>query len=178
MEIHAISHVRLAISGKYSYDSGVIINAISGIFDRITAFDPDNWKESFPMPKLLDVTLIAFLFKQAIYLYGLQTLYPLPDSISRIEYEVCRQELLYLIKHMMYRQWCVLALPWPLAVLGVSVSGGSEDDQQVVLDGLAILKEVPFSTFPVMLTTKKLKEFWAAGGTDWDACWQEAHMVI
>lgn len=177
MEIHTISHVRLAISGKYSYDSSTIQNTINGILNRITAFDADNWKESFRMPKCLDVPLIALLFKRAVYLYGLQTLFPLPES-AIIEYEYRKEELLFLIRHMMYRRLCILALPWPLAVLGVSLRGSSKENQQVVLDGQAILEEIPMATCAVMMTTKKLKEFWASDKTTWDDCWQEAHMVI
>lgn len=96
-------------SGKHGYENSHINNNLINIFAWITAFDPKNWKEIYALPKIMDVALIASLFKYAVCLYALQTL-PLPSSVA-MDYQTCQNELLYFAKYMMYRPRCILALP-------------------------------------------------------------------
>lgn len=178
-EILAISQLRVAIYSDGIQESDVRIS-ISDIFKRIEAFVPNDWTESYFLPDIPEVPLLASIFQLAVGLYAflvlpveelLSSSYSYKDRIKR------RNHLLELITKAFESENCRIALNWPLAVVGCAFANGSATDQALICKYLLDATVDPNSTQPLTIKAK-LQRFWAAGMTHWDDCWREPFVVI
>lgn len=181
MEMLSISQLRTESHSSAS-STAVILPAAKAILNRINAFSPKSWTETYTLPNVPEVPLLANIFKLAVGLYLLVTLpaavrhslFGSTDS-ARVTY---RNKLLGLIKTAWRLKGCVSGLIWPLAVVGFALSDGAEADQALVCSYLMKFTEDPSGSRGAVVTRERLMAFWASGKTAWDDCWTEPFLIL
>lgn len=181
MEMHSISQLRTkAISGASPTD--VILPAAKAILNRISAFSPNTWTETYSLPDVPEVPLLAHIFKLAVGLYLLVTL---PDHVGNSLFVSAdsarvthRNKLLDRIKTAWRLRGCISGLIWPLAVVGFALRDGSDADQALVCSYLVKFTEDPSGTRGAVVTRERLMAFWASGKTAWEDCWMEPFLML
>lgn len=175
-EILNINHLRVGMYYGALTRIEVCLRA-DKIFARIDEFVPSKWTESYPLPDIPEVPLLAHIFQVAVGLFGLLVL-PVGDNASGHKDKIKRRDaLLQLISKAFESENCQSALNWPLAVVGYALAGGSPNDQALVSRYLVEAAIEPNSTQPLVIKAK-LQRFWASGMTEWDDCWREPFVVI
>lgn len=157
------------------------VRVIAGdIFQRIEDFVPEDWTESYFLPDIPEVPLLANIFQLAVGLYGMLVLpvEKLPSGFCSYKDRTKRRDqLLQLITKAFESENCRIALNWPLAVVGCAFANGSATDQALIGEYLVGAAVDPNSTQPLTIKAK-LQRFWASGMARWDDCWREPFVVI
>jgi hypothetical protein len=178
-EIININQLRVSVYSGALSSADIRLRAVK-IFDRINEFAPEHWTESYFLPDIPEVALLASIFKSAVGLFGrlalpVEKVWPisfvLKDKTAR------RDSLLQLIITAFKSENCRTALNWPLAVLGCALARSRPEDQALVGKFLVDAAIDPNSTQPLTIRAK-LQRFWASGTTRWDECWREPFVVI
>lgn len=143
---------RLAITGVGYYDT--ITPALDGILMRTNAFVPELWEESYGVPEQPEFVLMARVFKCSIALYANLSLPPPPTQSTPDDLKswamrrvALREELMQLMRESLAVLQSKAALSWPVAVAGVAVANGSDEDKELVLSTFKNGDGTPIDTF-------------------------------
>ncbi|KAM3554906.1 hypothetical protein MY1884_005881 [Beauveria asiatica] len=170
---------RLAMTGV-SYDCA-IAPIVRDVLNRIASFAPETWDETYGVPDQPEFVLMARIFKCSVALYAILSLPP-PPSVSRFEVLESwakskielRRELMQLMREALGFLRSKAALCWPVAVAGVAVADGSDEDRELVLSTFQDSQGEPMECFYVPKHyVEKLRGFWASGKRGWEDCWDE-----
>ncbi|OAA69829.1 C6 zinc finger domain protein [Cordyceps fumosorosea ARSEF 2679] len=170
---------RLAMTSRNYFDA--ITPALDAILARIHAFDPETWDEPYHVPDQPEFLLMARVFKCSIALYANLSLPP-PTSQSTPEVLkswasrriALREELLQLMRESFAILPSKAALCWPVAVAGVAVADGSEEDKVFIVSTFQTEQDkVPECWYVPKFYIEKLRGFWASGKLGWEDCWDE-----
>ncbi|KAM3508353.1 hypothetical protein MY11210_006752 [Beauveria gryllotalpidicola] len=169
---------RLAMTGV-RYDRA-IAPAVRDVLNRIASFVPETWDEAYGVPDQAEFVLMARVFKCSVALYAILSLPPPSVSISEvleswaIRKTELRQELMQLMREALGVLRSKAALCWPVAVAGVAVAEGSDEDRDLVLSTFLDSQGEPMESFYVPKHyMEKLRGFWASGKRGWEDCWDE-----
>ncbi|KAM0668102.1 hypothetical protein MY8738_000861 [Beauveria namnaoensis] len=170
---------RLAMTGV-GYDRA-IAPVVRDVLNCIASFVPETWDEPYGVPDQAEFVLMARVFKCSVALYAILSLPP-PPSVSIFEVleswaiirAELRQELMQLMREALGVLRSKAALCWPVAVAGVAVADGSDEDRELVLSTFRDSEGEPMECFYVPKHyIEKLRGFWASGKRGWEDCWDE-----
>lgn len=170
---------RLAITGVSYFDA--IAPSLDDLLIRIGAFVPETWSEPWGVPEQPEFVLMARVFKCSVALYANLSLPPPPSQSAPEALESwamrkisLRDELIQLMRESLAILQSKAALSWPVAVAGVAVADGSDEDKELVLSTFKSRDKTPTDTFYVpKFYIDKLRGFWASGRLGWEDCWDE-----
>ncbi|KAJ6785132.1 hypothetical protein PWT90_07574 [Aphanocladium album] len=170
---------RNAISGVDYHEA--VAPSLTEIFARIEAFVPETWNEPFGVPDQPEFVLMARIFKCAVALYAILSLPPPPSQSKPEDVKLwatrrlaLRGELMVLMREALAILRSKAALSWPVAVAGVAVADGSDEDRELVLSTFQSADGGLVDCFYVVKNSiAKLKDFWASGKLGWEDCWNE-----
>lgn len=183
------SHLLLDILriNKLRYQAGISKNipkrAASAISEHIDAFTVGCWGEQCGMPEEPYRSLIGEIFKSAVALYGILSLWQYVDveaGFGSLDSMVKkhRRTLLSLIEKAMVLLHSRAPLCWPVAVAGVAAGRGTATDQALVENYLCELGPNFHNSTGPMRAKTKLKAFWASGKKEWDECFDEPCFIL
>lgn len=177
-EILAITRLRTRVHDG-AVEPSEVQATTTAICQRILSFSPGSWVESYPLPDVPEIPLMADVFKAAVGLYAFLSLSgtEMPLQRGRDAVITGRAQLLKLVVKLWENPKCRSALNWPLAVLGCALAGGKPADQATVCNYLTYIAKDPTTTQPLNIL-RLLKEFWSSGKREWDECWHEPFVVI
>lgn len=153
---------------------------VEAVFKRIAAFDTNNWTESYPIPDTPETRLMPEIFQLTMELYGLQAL-PL-DVLTYVESLKAtihdrRDRLLELIGRIWVTPTVWTGFNWQLAVVGCTLTDGTDEQRAFVSKCLDNISEDPFTNHPLMIKSM-LEKFWASGKTEWSDCWTTGFVIL
>ncbi|KAJ5329233.1 hypothetical protein N7452_009623 [Penicillium brevicompactum] len=176
-ELIQINHVRSQIPKLNCGNEDELRTDAYEILRRIYHFSPDAW---MALNECLtdERRLVINIYQSAVASYCMSSLHILlylpSDSLLRKNSDMERRILRELLEKAL-RSRPRGYIFWPLVVLGVrSVDGGPalrEFVRQKMIDLSAF-----FGTYSPLAAKGVLERFWASGKTNWDACFDEAHM--
>ncbi|QPG93617.1 hypothetical protein C2857_001166 [Epichloe festucae Fl1] len=170
--------------------------SIVEVFTSIDEFVPDAWAEAYEIPKTAEINMIARMFKASVALYGVLALgkfqeswidaahyFPsLTNASGKMSHGPLRRALSGHLLGVLEEAARTLSnqesLSWPLTVLGVGIADGSAQDKEFVKKALLGVMMDPNADAGPMDSRGRLLEFWDAGGTQWDECFDRPTLVL
>lgn len=188
VDIIRITRLRLLYAAGASV-SKVILPVAREIFRDIQGFLPDDWNESYPLPKSTKHTLIGRIFQSAVALYCLlsmpetATVYTSDSENSDSTPEAdpilgCRRDLMESITMAMNDLPSKVPLSWPLTILGVACVNGSDEEKETIESHFRGVIDTAFIESGPAQGLKKVKKFWESGKTGWEDCFDEPCTVL
>ncbi|TQV94296.1 hypothetical protein V2A60_002668 [Cordyceps javanica] len=178
LEMMRVTKLRRLARTAPSYQD-TIAPALADILTRISAFDPETWDEPYGVPDQPEFGLMAAVFKCSVELYANLSLPPPPSRSTPLIQKswaarrtALREELIQLMRKSIAILQSKAALSWPVAVAGVAVADGSDEDKELVLSTFKADDKGTADSFYVPLYySEKLRSFWASGKIGWEDCW-------
>lgn len=190
LEIHHTTGLRLqAVEGQVNTD---FLQRAANVFDALGKSDTNRWqRDNGSIVDARSAHIIGRTYQIAAQLYAILTL-PRAATLSwarslgpgqncNIAEELrdaWRSELFKQIQQSKSVLESIHALFWPLIVLGVAAALGSEDERNIVRQGLFQIWTSQASYHGPMSCLNKLETFWSSGKTEWEDCFHEPTMCM
>lgn len=167
-----------------------LLHAVCGIVHKLDNVDVDGWARTDNPFEESSAYDMGQIFRNAVLLYGIITL---PRSLfhswaqSQIfeqtfasgaeSHDVLRtyltSKLIKQLKKALPLLNYVPSVSWPLQVAGVGVATGSAVDRAFVDGSLFAVWAHLESDIAAIVLLQKLRNFWSAGKTEWEECFDE-----
>ncbi|KAH8707839.1 Sterol uptake control protein 2 [Beauveria bassiana] len=153
----------------------VLLQHARNIYAQVQIFSPENWKESYSIPKGRVALLLSRIFKAAVGIYCCSCV---PASVvdedfatwSSGQIAAQRLTLLRLLGEAVeFDRQLNTRILWPIAVAGYAAGKGTFSERALVGRLLADMQH-EFGCIPPRLLAR-LHCFWMLGSGSWDDCW-------
>ncbi|XWW99208.1 hypothetical protein V2A60_007217 [Cordyceps javanica] len=158
------------------------------IADDVHAFVPEEWTETYPVPKDPLRAMLASMFKAAAILYAVLSLPPDlaqhfvsraddggdPPANPRVYYRRILFELIEQTKAHIKSS----VLSWAFAVLGAAYSDGPEEGKARILSHLEAMQGMESVECGATTMLQLFPDFWASRKTRWEDCYYKPCQVL